>query len=296
MKIGFDIGGSHISAGLIDDEYKIIEKQEISLKEISNEELIKYIEKNIIEIYTKYSEKYEITKIGISIPGTVEKNYIKKAVNLDIENYDLKFNLEKVVKCEIVIRNDVKNSALAELEFGNLQNKKRNVFLTLGTGIGGAVIIDNKVLEGSEFGHMIINQNGLDCSCGNKGCWEQYASMKAFKKMVVEQYNNGEYINSKEILDLLNDKKIKRNNEDIYLEKIVDKYIENILVGLINIINILEPDIIGLGGSFSYFEDIFIPKLNKKIQSERLTLNNRKDIEIVSAKLKNDAGIIGAVL
>ena len=165
-KIGIDLGGSHIAIGVVNSNGKILEKIEKKLKGIITKEVKKVIEDTIVEAVNKYKEEYKITEIGIAIPGTVTKDVVVKSVNLGLRNYKIIEELQKKIDIPIKIKNDAKCAAIAESTYGSLKQYKRVLFLTLGTGIGGAVIIDNKLLNtgdlpGCEIGHMVIEKNGL---------------------------------------------------------------------------------------------------------------------------------------
>lgn len=147
MKIGIDLGGSHIAIGVIDSNGRIEEKIEKRILKKDKINIEESVENYIIENVEKLKKKYNIRKIGISVPGTVNKDKIVKSVNLNIYNYEIVKKLEKKLKIPITIRNDAKCAALAENTYGCLKKYKRSVFITIGTGIGGAVIIDNKLLD-----------------------------------------------------------------------------------------------------------------------------------------------------
>ena len=300
MKVGIDLGGSHIAIGVINNKGRIIEKVEKRILNNEKKEIKAVIEKYIFENVKEISKKYIVYQIGIAIPGTVTDNKIIKSVNLGIEDYDIVKELNKKIKLPIKIRNDAKCAALAENKYGCLKNHKRTIFLTLGTGIGGAVIINNKLLDtgelpGCEFGHMVIEKNGLLCKCGKFGCWEKYASMKAFKDNLRKKLGYDESTNSQELLNLLRNVKENQENYEI-IENIVEQYIEDLGVGISNLVNIFEPEIIGIGGSFVYFKDILLPRLSMKLLEKDILFNSRKQIDIETAILENDAGIIGATI
>lgn len=300
MKVGIDLGGSHIAIGVINNKGRIIEKVEKRILNNEKKEIKAVIEKYIFENVKEISKKYKVYQIGIAIPGTVTDNKIIKSVNLGIEDYDIVKELNKKIKLPIKIRNDAKCAALAENKYGCLKNHKRTIFLTLGTGIGGAVIINNKLLDtgelpGCEFGHMVIEKNGLLCKCGKFGCWEKYASMKAFKDNLRKKLGYDESTNSQELLNLLRNVKENQENYEI-IENIVEQYIEDLGVGISNLVNIFEPEIIGIGGSFVYFKDILLPRLSMKLLEKDILFNSRKQIDIETAILENDAGIIGATI
>lgn len=299
MKIGIDIGGSHIALGLINDELNIIDK----IEETHTEQEKQNLEETIVnKIVLGVNEILNINKlnineielIGIACAGTIKDGYIEKAENLKIYNFHIVEKLQESLQTKIIIRNDAKCAALAEKAIGGLKIYSDAIFLTLGTGIGGAVFIDNKMVEpkiypGFEIGHMVIEKNGIPCNCGKNGCFEKYASMKNLKDEIRQQYNLTNDVHSKELMGILNNKTEKSNN-------ILNEYIKNLSIGLTNLINIFEPEVISIGGSFSYYEEVFWEKLQNETTKDNATFNNRKDIKILMAELKNDAGIIGAII
>lgn len=302
MKIGIDLGGSHIGIGVVDTDGNIVEKFEKRIVSKDRKNVKKVIEEYIIEKSNLLLEKYKISSIGIAVPGTVQKDIIIKSVNFNLENYKLVERLKQVLNIEIKLKNDAKCAALAENKYGagKLKNSNRILFLTLGTGIGGAVIINNKLLDtgdepGCEFGHMIIQKNGIMCNCGKKGCFERYASMKAFKDNLREVLGLDEKTSGKELLNIIR-KTTQKTQNYLKINRIINNYIEDLSIGISNIINIFEPESIILGGSFVFYEEIFLAKLKEKLLNSDLLFNKRKGIDIQTAILGNDAGIIGATL
>ena len=300
MKIGIDLGGSHIAIGVVNKEGKIVEKTEKTLKGIEKKEIKEVIEETIVENVKRFQKEYEITKMGIAIPGTVTNETVVKSVNLGLENYDIVDNLKKNIDLPIQIRNDAKCAALSENTYGCLKGYNRSIFLTLGTGIGGAVIINNKLLDtgdlpGCEIGHMVIEKDGLLCNCGRKGCFEKYASMKAFKNNLRSELGYNEKVSGKELLAIIKNTKPQEENY-LKIEKVITEYIENLSIGIANLVNIFEPEAIGIGGSFVYFEEVLLEALRKSLLEKDKLFNPREDINIQTAVLGNDAGIIGALL
>ncbi len=296
MKIGIDLGGSHIAIGVINNEGFIVEKVEKRLLSKEKKNIKTAIECYIIENVKELNKKYKITEMGIAVPGTVSGTEIIKSVNLNVKNYNLIENLKKQIDLPMKMRNDAKCAAIAESKIGALKDYKRSIFLTLGTGIGGAVIINGKLLDtgelpGCEFGHIIIQKDGIKCNCGNSGCFEKYASMKALKNNLRNSLGLDENTRGQELLDM-----IRKNGEDKRIKKIVDEYIEYLSIGMSNLINIFEPEAIGIGGSFVYFSDVLLEKLKNNIQNKEYLFNNRKELIIVPAALGNDAGIIGSTM
>ena len=293
MKIGIDIGGSHIGIGVVDNNGEIIIKTEKFLKEKNN--IRNILEEFITENVMQFALMYDIESIGIAVPGTIRNNNIDKAVNLNIENYNLATILEKILKIKVKLKNDAKCAALAEYKYGELNEYKNSVFLCIGTGIGGAVIYNGQLLEakevpGYEFSHMIIQKDGELCNCGKRGCFEAYASLKRFKQKISDRFELNT-LSGKEIR-----KFIQENSENQILKEMIKEYIEYLSIGISNIINIFEPEAICLGGSFAEYENIFYNPLKQAILQGNLLFNPRHDIIIKLAKLKNDAGIIGATL
>ena len=293
MKIGIDIGGSHVAIGLVDAEGAIVQKEEFFIKDKTN--IRNQIEEFITEKVMEMSLIHNVESIGISMPGTVSQNKVIKSVNLGIENYDLASNLEKVLKMPIKLKNDAKCAALAEQKYGELANYNDSVFLCIGTGVGSAVIHDGKMLEpedvpGFEFSHTIIQKDGELCNCGKRGCFETYASLKRFKQRISDRFE----------LNTLSGKVIRQyieeNRDNQMIKEMIKEYVDYLSIGISNIINIFEPEAICIGGSFSEYGNIFFEPLKETLLQGNLLFNHRNEIIIKYAKLKNDAGIIGATL
>ena len=293
MKIGIDIGGSHIGVGLVDNNGSILLKIEKFIKDKTN--IKEQIEEFITETVIEMSLTQDIESIGIAIPGTVSGNKIVKAVNLGIEDYDLGTNLEKILKIPVKMKNDAKCAALAEQKYGELGQFQNSIFLCIGTGVGGAVIHDGKLLEpegvpGFEFSHTIIQKDGELCNCGKRGCFETYASLKKFKQRISDRFDLNT-ISGKVIRKFIED-----NRDNKMIQEMIKEYVDYLSIGISNIINIFEPDAICIGGSFSEYGNIFFEPLKETLIQGNLLFNHRNEIIIKYAKLKNDAGIIGATL
>lgn len=298
MNIGIDLGGSHIGIGIVDENAKIVAKIEEDNKNY-NENIEKVIEVKIIELINKLLEENnlsinQISKIGISSPGEPKDGCMRNIVNLGI----ISFPIVEILKSKlnfnnISIKNDAKCAGLAEKEFGSLKDVEDGVFLCIGTGIGGAAFLNGKMLKpkrnsGFEFGHMIIKKDGNICKCGNRGCFESYSSMKKLKIDLAKELNVDEK-NSKDIL-----KELNYNIKDEKINNIIEEYLDNLLVGLSNITNILEPETIVIGGGFTYYKEILWNRLKEKFETTNLLFNKEKRPVLKLAKFGNDAGIIGA--
>ena len=300
MKIGIDLGGSHISIGVVDKDGKILDKRDKHLRGIAKRLIKPTIEETIISKIKEYQKNYKITEIGIAVPGSVKNDKILKSVNLGLKDYDLVGVIKKEIDLPIKIRNDAKCAALAESKYGALKKYKRVLFMTLGTGIGGAVIINGKLLDageypGCEFGHMVIKENGLECNCGRKGCFEKYGSMRAFKDNLRNELGLEDKTSGKELMAILKNT-TKESKDYAKIEKVRKQYIRDLSVGITNLVNIFEPEAIGIGGSFVYFSEALLDDIKELIIKENMLFNSRKEINIQTAVLGNEAGIIGAIL
>ena len=252
MNIGIDLGGSHIAVGLVSTDGKIIDKLE---KDIIKKDNIQDIEDLIVSTIINFIKELlkehnieinNIKKIGIATPGEPKDGYIKNVVNLGIKSFPIVNILkENLQYSNISIRNDAKCAAIAEKTYGSLKNVEDAIFLCIGTGIGGAAFINGEMLipkrySGFEFGHMVIKKDGKLCKCGNKGCFETYASMKALKLDISKELGI-DYKDSRKIVESL---KENQNNKQIIA--ILEEYLNDLILGLTNITNILEPEAISL--------------------------------------------------
>lgn len=300
IRIGVDIGGSHVGVGIVKDG-RLIDFTGRDLTKQDRVNIRVALVDTIIELINELLEDSnlcisDIELIGIAAPGTIKDNIIVKSPNLGLFKFDIITELQKTINLPMQIRNDSKCAAIAEKYYGSLKDADDCVFLCMGTGIGAAVFLGGKLLEpkryaGFEIGHMVIEKDGLQCNCGKKGCFETYSSMRALKRRIAEvlEIDNdftGRYLNET-LLDFENEK----------IERVVDEYLDYFKVGLCNIIDIFEPEVISLGGSFAYYEKNQIyERLLKKLKEPNSTYNQESSPEIKIATFKNEAGIIGATV
>ena len=298
MRIGVDVGGSHIGLGLVNKDGKLVLKAEKDYDKIQ-EDMSNIVLETIIELINKIIDnndvkKEEIESIGIAFPGTVSETTVIKAENLGIDDFEVVKKLKKHFDVPIHLENDAKCAAIAEKEFGSLKNYEDAIFLIIGTGVGGAVYLNGKLLRpkrysGFEVGHTVINKDGIKCSCGRRGCFEVYSSMRRLKEKISKEFNLNT-IDGIKIREF-----IEKNKDNKKLNEILDEYTQNLEIGIANLINIFEPQAISIGGSFGHY-DMLLKRLQDKI-NEKTELYNKEQIpKIVIAELKNDAGIIGAAM
>ncbi len=297
MKIGIDIGGSHIAVGLIDSKGNIVVKKEKNINSEGRKNIDKLIEETtaiaINEILRDNNIKAEdIEKIGIACPGTSKDGVVIKAENLGIYDFHIVEKLQRYFSAPIKLSNDAKCAGLCEKKYGALKNYNDAIFMCLGTGIGGAVFMNGKMLVpkryvGIEIGHMVIKKDGIQCNCGRKGCFEVYASMKRLRDKIAQRLNLSGDLNGEIIFELA-----KRDADKI--EDLLDEFADNLAEGIANLVNIFEPEAICIGGSYVYHTDVLGEKVEKALKKVK-TFNGEMP-EIVLAQFENDAGIIGATL
>lgn len=303
MKIGIDVGGSHIASGIVDENGKLVDKEsrDLELAELGSEEratelILSQINYEINVLLKRNGfEIGDISKIGLAVPGNPSETSIRNLVNLHIDEFDIASALKKQYNTKISLHNDGKSAGMAEKKFGALKLYSDCIFLCIGTGVGSAVFMDGDMLVpknavGFELGHMIIDKSSSNkCNCGNNGCFETFASMKRFKKNAIKELKLEKDYLSEEVQNY-----IRTNIDDVNVQKFLNEYLDNVAVGISNLINIFEPEAMAFGGSFSYYADIFLPILKLKV--EKYKFNKETKTALLEAKLKNDAGIIGAAL
>ena len=297
MKIGIDLGGSHIGIGVVDNN-EIIEKVEKPFTEEEKTKIIDTIERFTVEKVNEFGQNFNIESIGIAVPGSAKNGVILKTINLGIENFDIAQSLNQKLNKTVTVRNDCKCACIAE--YNNVLKNEPNLknsnmlFLGIGTGIGGGVIYNGNLLEGHTFegyeiGHMIIKENGISCKCGKNGCFERYGSILEYKNRVKQRLNISQDLHGDPLREIL-----ESREEEI--KDINEQYVSDLSIGISNLINIFEPDIIVLGGGFAHFGYMFIDKIKNKLINSSLLFNKREDLDLRIAELGNDAGIIGATL
>ena len=281
----FDIGGTFIKYGLCDENFNLLEKDKIpTLAENGGQSIIE----RVIDIIEQYDS---IDRVAVSTAGQVDsENGIVVYSTDNIPYYTgmrVKSLIENKTGIPTFVENDVNSAALGEAHFGAAKGVSDFICLTLGTGIGGAIFLNNKLYKGSsssagELGHMIIHSGGKQCTCGGEGCYECYASASALIK-AVNKVSPVE-LNAFQIFE-------KENIEKPEIRSEIDKWIDEIIVGLVNIIYIFNPSMIVIGGGIMN-EDYIIELIDRKIYTR--LMDNFKNVKIVRPKLGNDAGMIGA--
>lgn len=280
----FDIGYTSIKYAVCTENFILTEKHTIPTEADKGGQVL--INK-IISIIESYEN---IDRIAVSTAGQVDSENGIVVYSTDSIPYYTGMMVKKIIEnktgIKTYVENDVNAFALGEAEFGAGKNKNNFLCLTYGGGIGGALYLDGKLYKGmsssaGEFGHMITHAGGKQCACGGEGCYECYASTKALLESVNKK--NHIQLDAFEIFE-------KENFQKPEIRSIIDKWIDEIIVGLINIIYIFNPPLIILGGGIMN-EDYVIDLIDRKIYN--LLMDNFKNVNIVRSRLGSDAALLG---
>lgn len=303
MYLCVDIGGMSIKCGLMNESGEILAKKSI---ETPNGDPLKTIEK-IADLCRQTSEEagvpFERVKaIGTGVPGTVHKGVVTFAANIGWFNVAYTETLSRLTSKPCFAGNDANCALIGEWKFGKAKGYNDVVAVTLGTGVGLAVITDGRLLlgngsAGTEGGHIKIKERGRKCACGRLDCWELYASTTSLLQRAKEV---AEMNPQSTIAKLIAEKGLSGftvfeadSKGDELVAKAIDEYIDDVCVGLINYVNVFRPELIILGGGISAQPRITDP-IEEKVNAEAYGGENNPHVKVVPAEFFNDAGLIGA--
>ncbi len=311
--IGIDLGGTNIKAGICDENGKILIKD--SVKTCVNNGL-EYVVSAMAELALNLVKRQglcvsDIEYVGVATPGTAddESGRIVYCSSIPFRDYPLAQKIkEKTGIKEVHIENDANAAAKGEAAVGSAKGYKSSVLVTLGTGVGGGFVFDGKLYTGCNFaaleiGHMVINADGgPDCDCTRKGCFEKLASATALTRMTREAMEENK---SSKMWDICEGKLEKASAMTAFIaqrqgdaagDTVVKKYIGYLACGIVNIINILQPEIITIGGGVCNEGKYLLEPLLEIIEREQYSRYSDKKTKIAIASLGNDAGLIGAAM
>jgi len=303
LYFGIDIGGTAVKYGLVTKQGELLSSCEYPVAfDQYKTPILDTVQKTSRQFLNEHLKDKDVLKgIGVSATGQIDTKYgVVAGGNIaSWTGTKLKNALENQYKVPVTVVNDANCAVLAEKWVGTAKNYSDVIMITIGTGIGGGVIINNQLLTGGfgyagELGHFSVEKDGIPCVCGNKGCYEKYASMTALVQKVKEQkefIDMGE-IKEQEICGRIIFDMIKNNNKTVM--KLADEWMEWISCGLVSLVHIFNPQLIVIGGGVSRQEELFIQKIREKIMS-RTMKNFGRGLEIKSAAMGNQAGLIGAV-
>ncbi len=312
-RIGIDLGGTNIAAGLVNENMELVKKKSIPTgAEREGAAIVADMASLTLDLCSEFgiSLKDDVSAIGIATPGVAnfETGVVEYANNLNFKKFPLADLLGEALSFDnIKIANDANAAAWGEAVAGAAKGTTHSVMITLGTGVGGGIIIDNKIYTGfnsagAELGHIVIEVDGVPCSCGRRGCWEAYSSATALIRMTKEKIEECKK-NGRDSLMLRAERVSGRTACDCMragdeaAREVYDKYVKYLASGLATIINIFQPEVISLGGGVSNEGQSLIDSLLPLVRKESYGGGFIEALpEIRIAKLGNDAGIIGAAL
>ena len=306
--LGIDLGGTNIAAGIVSEDGEIINKLSTpTLPQRSFEEIIKDMAFLCNKLLSESGNDIsEIQAIGIGTPGAVDnKNgVVLNAGNLGWHNAEIKNEMSKYFSVPINVENDANAAAYGEYAVCGI-DADDFIFITLGTGVGGGIIINKKIYRGfngagAELGHCTLVHDGIKCSCGKAGCWEAYASVSALinqtreaiernpNSFMTKLYKERGEVNGRTAFDAA-------KAGDVAAQNVVEKYLEYVADGICSMINIFEPEVLLIGGGISKEGDYLLNPIVDYCEKNWFCKNIRQT-KIGIAALGNDAGIVGAAL
>ena len=311
--LGIDLGGTNIAAGIVNDSFKIVKKDKTPTKahrplnEIMDD-MAALCERLVNDCNLTFAD---IQYVGIASPGSIDpvNRVVRYSNNIPMQEFAIGEELKKRLPItEVYLENDANAAALAEAKAGVGKGSDNLVMLTLGTGIGGGVVIDGKLYSGfnytgAELGHTVIEVGGKACTCGRKGCFEAYCSATGLKNLTKEKLQ--------ETKDTIMWDMVKGNPENVSGrtafdaskqgdkagQEVVDTYINYLACGITNMVNIFQPQVLCIGGGVCGEGDYLLNPLKKLVDKDQYGAEYQKNpTQIKIAELGNDAGIIGAAV
>lgn len=312
-RIGIDLGGTNIAAAIVNDEFKIVKKLSVPTgKEREAGLIMDDMAKLCLDVCREAGvDISEIEAIGIASPGVANHTdgIVEYSCNLPFRKFPICAELGKRLgKDNIHVENDANAAAWGEAVAGAAEGTKNSVMITLGTGVGGGVIIDGKVFSGfnyagAELGHIVIEIGGRPCGCGRRGCWEAYSSATGLINMTKDKLAECEKSGRETVMTSLVEKHGKVSGRtafdglragDAAAKEVVDEYITYLSSGLASIINIFQPEVLSIGGGVSGEGQFLLDLINPIVTEEMYGGDFIKPTQLRIAQLGNDAGIVGA--
>ena len=307
LAVGVDVGGTKIAVGLIDEQGRVVHSRRVPITDHQPESVALQIAVLVADLADEHGPG--ISGVGIGLPGYVSKD--RRSAQLvpnlgwrDVQFYDL---VHRHLKVPVILENDANAAAWAEFRFGAGRHVATMVLVTIGTGVGGGIVMDDRLIRGGtgmagEVGHLTMTPGGRACGCGKLGCWEQYASGSALLRIARE--HAGENRQSARLLLSKGDgtpegvtgahvTEAAQEGDPAALAAF-DILAEHIAAGLADIVAVLDPELIVLGGGVSEAGDILLNPVEQAFRSNVVVTQQREGVALRLAQLKNDAGMIGA--
>lgn len=314
LYVGIDVGGTNLAAGVVDESYQIIHRAKRKAKtdgsaEVLCDDLVDLARETVLGAGLTLDQ---VDYVGIGFPGSVDRKsgVVLFTPNAPFLNTPIRDWFHKSWDVPVYVGNDANCASLGEYYAGAAKGKNSAVVVTLGTGVGiGAVVEGQSFLglngDGMEGGHTVIVVDGHPCNCGRRGCWEQYASATALKRLTREEMERSPDSDMWKLCEGRLDKVGGRTAfqaaraGDAAGRRVVDLYLKYLAAGLTNLVNIFQPEILCLGGGVSNEQDdLFLEPLRALVAGERYSTHQKDapQTELVKCQLGNDAGVIGAAL
>ena len=308
IRIGIDLGGTNIVAGVVNEEYRILAtaKCKTALPRPA-EEIVADMARVAREAVEKAGFTMDdVAAVGVGSPGTCRSTdgVVERSNNLGFSYLPMGDMLKAHLQKPVHIENDANAAAYGEFLAGAAKGHSSCVCITLGTGVGGGVIVDGRIMSGfnfagAELGHTVIVADGAPCTCGRRGCFEAYASATALirqTKEAMERHpdsrmwqlsDNGADVSGRTAFDGM-------QAGDAAAKEVVDNYIRYLACGITNMVNIFQPEVLCVGGGVCNQGENLLGPVRAIVAAEQYNRTGKKQTEIVTAQLGNDAGIIGA--
>ncbi len=311
--LGIDLGGTNIAVGIVDENGAIIKKGKVPTgKERHSDEIIADMGALCKSLVEEAGLTFaDIASAGVAAPGTVDpaSGEVKYANNINMFHYPLADRLMSHIPVKkVYLENDANAAALAEAKAGAGKGYNDVIMITLGTGVGGGIVIGGKLYSGfnyagAELGHVVIKHNGRPCTCGRKGCWEAYSSATALIEMTKEKMAETRDTLMWELCEN-GAKKVSGRTAfkaaragDKAGQTVVDTYIDYLACGITNMVNIFQPEVLCIGGGVCGEGDYLLEPLKRIVDRDQYGSAAHDDkTQLKIAELGNDAGIIGAAL
>lgn len=305
LTIGVDVGGTKIAAGVVDEAGRVVQKVRISTPVATAEA----VEDGIVEAVLKLKAGHEVAALGVAAPGFVDaqRTTLRFTPNLPMADRPLQATIGPRVGLPVVVENDASAAAWGEYRFGGGRGVTDVVLLTVGTGLGGGIVLDGRLLRGAfgiagEFGHVRIVPGGLPCGCGHRGCWEQYTSGRALIRQAhaLARSHPGRAARLLELaggdVDAINGVMITKSAQEgdpasIELLAELGRWLGE---GIADIADVLDPAVVVIGGGVSEAGDLLLEPARKAFEASLSAGSHRPHLVIRAAELGNDAGLIGA--
>lgn len=304
VNVGIDLSGTNIKVGIVNEKQEIVAKGSTpTIATRPAEEIVADMAGLVLKLLKEHDLRIEeVNNIGIGCPGTIDSKHgiVAYSNNIPWNQVPLADMMKEKLGVDVKIHNDADCAALGEAVAGAAKGCSDMILLTLGTGVGGGIIINGKIFDGyyaggAEIGHTTLISGGQLCTCGRKGCLEAYASATGLIRMAKEamEKNKSSILHQCEKIDGAAIFHAAQEGDDLANE-IVDQYIQYLSEGIINCVNIFRPEKILLGGGISHAGDRLIKPINAYIKDRCFGGDKAVVPEVSRMKLGNDAGIIGA--